>query len=238
MDDSTAHDFAQQVDETVVATARCIDAVSGLSDDQAREPSLLPGWTRGHLVTHLARNADALANVLHGAQAGEVRAMYPSQEERDAAIEAGAGRPASELCADLVAASGRWHQAAEELHATNLENTFLPRPEREPVPVRRVAVLRRTEVEVHHADLGLGYTAVHWPDDFVALLMKRRERELAADEIPLRWSTTDTGEAWGAEDGPEVTGPRASLVWWLLGRGSGEDLTSSSGELPDLGRWA
>ena len=71
------------LDETVVATARYLEALTELGDDDVRAPSLLPGWTRGHVITHVARNADALANVLHGAQRGELRAQYPSSEERD-----------------------------------------------------------------------------------------------------------------------------------------------------------
>ena len=35
--------------------------IDGLTEDQARGLSRLPGWTRGHLLTHIARNADGLA---------------------------------------------------------------------------------------------------------------------------------------------------------------------------------
>jgi len=226
------------LDETVVATARFLDTLSGLTDDDVRAPSLLPGWTRAHVITHVARNADALANVLHGAQAGELRAMYQSQEQRDADIEAGAKRSAAELLGDAVAACGRWHQAAEEVHSANLENPMERVPGGPTQPVRRVGMMRRTELEVHHADLGSGYTASDWPADFVSALMKRRHRELEDGGVALRWRATDTGESWAAGDGPEVTGPAAELVWWLLGRGRGEGLACSAGQLPELGRWA
>lgn len=226
------------VDETVMATARFVDTVSALSDEELRAPSALPGWTRAHVVTHVARNADALTNLLRGAQALEVRAMYPSQEDRDAAIDAGARRSAEELLTDVVAACGRWQQAANELPAAGLEAEGTSRPEGPPFPVRRVGTMRRTEVEVHHADLGAGYAAADWPADFVAALMKRRRRELAEAGIALRWEATDTGESWDTGEGPEVTGSAADLVWWLIGRGTGEALTCSDGRLPELGRWA
>jgi len=226
------------LDETVVATARFIEGISGLRDEDVRAPSLLPGWTRGHVITHVSRNADALSNVLHGAQAGEVRPMYESQEQRDADIEAGAGRSAAELLSDATAAAGRWHQAANELHSANLENPMARVADGPTQPVRRVGMMRRTEVEVHHADLGIGYTAADWPADFVSALMKRRHRELETAGVGLSWRATDTGETWTTGDGPEVTGTAADLVWWLLGRGAGDALACSDGRLPELGRWA
>lgn len=227
-----------RLDETVVATAGYLERVARLTEDDVRAPSLLPGWTRAHVITHLARNADALAGVLRGAQTGEVRAMYPSQEQRDADIEDGAGRPVAELRADAVASAGRWHQAANELHAALLDAPASRLPGDPTWPVRRVGSMRWTEVEVHHADLGLGYTAEDWPAEFRADLMERRRRELEETGPALHCYATDTGERWSSGDGPQVTGRSADLLWWLLGRGSGEHLQSSHGTLPELGRWA
>jgi maleylpyruvate isomerase len=225
-------------DETVVATARYLEALTELSDEDVRAPSLLPGWSRGHVITHLARNADALANVLSGPSAGETRPMYESNDTRDADIEAGAGRSAAELRDDSLAATDRWRRAAEQLHAEHLEAPGCRTPGGRTWPVRRVGMMRRTEVEVHHADLGIGYSAADWPSDFVAALMKRRRRELAEDGLPFSWRATDTGDTWSSGDGPTVEGTAADLAWWLLGRGSGERLTSSSGSLPEIGSWA
>ena len=226
------------LDETVVATARFLETVGRLGEEDVRGPSVLPGWTRAHVVTHVARNADALSNVLHAARAGETGSMYPSQEERDADIESGAGRAPHELLEDAVTACGRWRQAANQLHAADLEKPMSRLPGGPAQPVRRVGMMRRTEVEVHHADLDAGYTAEDWPTDFVAALMKRRQRELESSGVGLSWRTTDTGEHWETGPGPEVTGTAAALVWWLLGRGTGESLACSAGRLPELGRWA
>ncbi|GMA85022.1 hypothetical protein GCM10025868_02720 [Angustibacter aerolatus] len=71
-------------------------AVGRLSDDEVAARSGLPGWTRGHVLTHLSRNADGLARVLRSAMTGEVTPMYASAAARDADIEAGAARDASE----------------------------------------------------------------------------------------------------------------------------------------------
>jgi maleylpyruvate isomerase len=225
------------LDETVVATARYLEALTELDDEALREPSLLPGWTRAHVVAHLARNADALATVLHGAQAGEPRAMYQSQEQRNSDIEATAAWEAERLRADAVASAGRWLQAANELHASNLEAPGSSRPDSEQWPVRRVGAMRRTEVEVHHADLGIGYTAADWPADFVAHLLKRRQRELEGTGQAMTLELSDRDPVTIGTGGPTVSGSAADVVWWLLGRGAGEGLACSEGQLPDMGRW-
>ena len=225
------------VDETVVATATLLDAIGALTDDDVRVTSLLPGWTRAHVITHLARNADALVNVLRGARADELRTMYESQERRDADIEAGASRSAVELHDDVVAASGRWQQAANQVHAVDLDRPMARTPGAPTRPVRGVGTMRRIEVEVHHADLDIGYTAEDWPRDLVTALMERRQRELAEAGVAFRWRALDTGDTWETGAGPEVSGSAADIVWWLLGRGTGEALSCSAGRLPEIGRW-
>src|SRR6266567_8535421 len=78
------------------ATDRLLATAAGLTDRQAREPSLLPGWSRGHVLVHLARNADGLRNLLIWARTGVVTPQYPSQQARDDASRRGrAGQPAT-----------------------------------------------------------------------------------------------------------------------------------------------
>src|SRR4051794_2985006 len=104
----------ERIDE---ATRRLLGTVEGFSDDDVRQPSLLPGWTRGHLLTHLARGAEALGNLLDWARTGVPRQAYASQEARNAAIEAGAGRSAAELLADITATAGAFATAAASVPA-------------------------------------------------------------------------------------------------------------------------
>jgi maleylpyruvate isomerase len=85
-----------QIDD---ATALLLESVARLSDDDVRQPSLLPGWTRGHVLTHIARGGDALRDVLAGGPG------YPSREARAADIEAGAGRGIAEQVADIRASA-------------------------------------------------------------------------------------------------------------------------------------
>jgi maleylpyruvate isomerase len=225
-------------EETILATTRYLADIEGLTDDQMREPTTLPGWTRAHVITHVSRNADALSAVLHAAQEGRQIAMYADQQVRDAEIEAGAARSAAEIIEDAAASWGRMLQAENEIHDSHLDVTFTRRTGTEPIPVRHVGRMRRTEVEIHHADLLLGYTPANWPHDFARDLIAVRQNELA-DGPSMVLSSTDVDGLWkfGQGQGPEITGTIGDLAWWLVGRGDGSGLVSSTGELPQLPRW-
>jgi maleylpyruvate isomerase len=225
------------LDETLVATTRYLSGLTAWEESDARAPSVLPGWSRAHVVGHLARNADGLANLLVAGRTGEQLTMYGSQEQRDADIERTAGLPWPELLDDANRSARRWAAAAEALPADCLDAPVRRTPDAAPFPVRRVGRLRRTEVEVHHADLGAGYTARDWPADFFDALVERRHRELREAGVGVTVVADDRDWRWETGPGPTVRGAAADLLWWLLGRGTGEGLVCSDGRLPDLGGW-
>src|ERR1700734_3959150 len=66
---------------------------------------MLPGWSRGYVLAHLARGADAMRNLLVGASTGEDRPGYASSESRAADIEHGSRRSAKDLAADVADAA-------------------------------------------------------------------------------------------------------------------------------------
>ena len=70
------------------ATSRLLASVRDIQDVGA--PSRLPGWTQGHVLTHIARNADGAVNLLTWARTGVVTPQYASWAAREADIEAGA----------------------------------------------------------------------------------------------------------------------------------------------------
>jgi maleylpyruvate isomerase len=148
------------------AAARVLAATARLTDDEARQPSRLPGWTRGHVMTHLARNADALRNLAEGAIADEERTMYPSSEARDANIEAGSGRPAPELRADLERAQAALTETWARLSPDDWERPgfALAYGSR---PVNETINWRRRELLVHLVDLDVGVTPMSLPSDFL-----------------------------------------------------------------------
>lgn len=213
--------------------------IAGLTDEQAREPSLLPGWSRGHVLTHLARNADALINLTVWARTGVETPMYPSREIRNATIEAQSGRSADELVADVVESRARLDAALAEMPAEAWDARIRWGSGGWEATADSIPVLRRTEVEVHHVDLNLDHTIAHWPADFVQRLLAERVADLD-EEHPATGFTlvgNDDEGTWVVGDGAQViNGPPPALLGWLIGRTHGTALHSDR-PLPEIGPW-
>ncbi|PYI66710.1 hypothetical protein CVV68_12930 [Arthrobacter livingstonensis] len=149
------------------AQARLLDRVAELTDDDVSSPSLLPDWTVGHVLTHLARNAEAHARRLAGALRGLDVPKYESgQQQRRSEIEAGAHRLAGEIIADLATSLSHLEEVFALCAAAGWPNgQFLGGGD---YGVAGCPAHRLREVEMHHVDLGLGYTPLDWPDEYVA----------------------------------------------------------------------
>lgn len=138
------------------ATDELVLAIDGLSDAAVRAPSPLPGWTRGHVLTHLARNAEGGARLLGWARTGVPSYEYESIEARAAAIEQGAGRPAAALIADVRLSADELFTAAAMMPAAAWERTVRWTTGHE-TEAARVMPSRLGEVLIHHVDLDIGY---------------------------------------------------------------------------------
>jgi maleylpyruvate isomerase len=229
--------------EIAAATNRLLDTARALSDADVAGPSLLPGWTRGHVLTHIARNADGLVNLLSGARDGVQRTAYPAGPEgRAADIEAGAGRPIDELVADVAASHERFAAAVGEVpdDRWDFEQAWGSAGERR--PARAVLAARLREVAIHHVDLNTDYTAADWAPGFALHILRLSLPALEARGIaPLRLHPTDLdGEVVIAVSGGsdlQVSGPAHALATWLLGRDRGDRLVVAGGELPEPPAW-
>jgi maleylpyruvate isomerase len=230
-----------EIDETLLATTRYLQALTVLDDESVRRPSLLPGWSRAHVVAHLSRNADAFTRVLGQVAAGEPASMYASADARDAEIEDTVARlDLAGLVEDALASTARLTEAFWACEADpGTPYTRVPDGDQS-WPLHSVGPRRRAEVEIHHSDLGVGYEPATWPADFSSHLVRQRQEDLAAAGGPsMVLSATDVDGLWkfGEGQGPEIRGAVGDLAWWLVGRGGGQGLTCSAGDLPVLGRW-
>ncbi|RFS81355.1 maleylpyruvate isomerase family mycothiol-dependent enzyme [Actinomadura spongiicola] len=211
------------------ATRDLLATAARLDDGDVRGPSLLPGWTRGHVLTHMARNADGGTRLLTWARTGVESAEYPSMDARAAEIEAGAGRSAAALVADVRDSAQRFADAytlmPDEAWQRVVQWTSGARH-----PAARASDSRLTEVLVHHVDLDAGFLPGHWPAEFTTRTLGGVVASFArrADAPSLRLRATDTGREFGAGD-TLVSGAEPSLLAWLMGRSSGDDLTGAAG---------
>jgi maleylpyruvate isomerase len=223
------------------ATARLLRTAAAFGAADVAGPSLLPGWTRGHVLTHLARNADGFVNLLTAARTGEPIPMYASPQARTADIEAGAARAPEELLDDLRRSAERFTAAVEAMPVQAWAATVQAR--RGPWPAAMLVWGRLREIEVHHMDLGAGYRPADWPEAFAQRLLHEVATGLAdnpdAPAMVLHFDGVRHELVVGdPERAPTVTGPVPELVAWLIGRSAGELLTvAPDGPLPTPPEW-
>ena len=228
------------------AQARVDEIVAVMDDAASHGASLLPGWSRRHVISHLARNADGLVNLLTWARTGIEHPMYASAADRDADIEEGSRRLFQIQQEDLAAASGRFFTAADDLPAGAWTATVTARGGAA-VPATIIPWLRVNELLVHTVDLDCGVTF----DDLVELAGEHLETVLAfmvsrfagRTDVPsvLLEIVLPDGTARAASLGgtttattPRVTGTAAAAIAWLTGRSDGSALT---GDVPALPVW-
>jgi maleylpyruvate isomerase len=223
------------LETSATALIRTVDA---LGAEELAAPSLLPGWTRAHVVAHLALNGTALAGVMDAVLREEPVAMYESDEQRDTDIEELAGADQADLLDSLLAATTQFLDAAQAMDDKAWTGTFSRTPGTDPVPASDIPRMRRREIEIHHVDLGAVYAQQDWPQDFVVELLDVVCVDQAAVG-PFTAHAADLDRSWqvGGSGGPTVTGSAADLGWWLCGRGEGGGLASDAGALPRLGPW-
>ncbi len=172
------------------------------------------------MLTHVARNADGLAALVRSAVDGTGETMYTSPEDRDADIEAGAGRPAAELVDDVERTA---RALAEQLTRLGPEHAEL-RLERTPgqflVKGKNIPFMRLRELVFHHVDLLAGFGFADVDPEVQRLLLREEVRRLrACDPPPDLTLRTPDGDEWTIGAGTaSVEGDRGALLGWL-GRG-------------------
>jgi maleylpyruvate isomerase len=224
-----------------VATELLTEAVADLGEGDGQAPIALPGWTRAHLMSHLARNADALVNLLTWARTGIEHQMYASKADRDADIEEGAQRLVQVIKEDLLAANQRFEFAVGEMTDTEW-NATVGHHALGQIGVIIVPMMRQFEVCVHLVDLDVGIGFDDLPATLIEPLLPTAARPNGAVEggpvSTLRVDLADdrqrTFELMATDHSGEVSGSAAAAMGWLTGRTDGAGLT---GDLPDLAPW-
>jgi maleylpyruvate isomerase len=208
VDDAGRQRDIARVGEAHAALVAHLEAMAGGPGADPALPSALPGWTRGHVLTHIARNADSFVRVLEAARRGAATTQYEGGVEgRNTEIEAGSRRDWGSLVADVRSSAWRLDEMFVSQDRWDLAMT---NPAGESVPHSELPARRLREVVVHHADLGDdGYTAADWPADYVREELRRMEM------------VYDARRPMGITGLPEAALRATPLerLRWLLGRG-------------------
>lgn len=225
-------------------TTLFVGSVDRLSDDELRAPSALPGWTRAHVVGHLARNAEALGRLATWARTGVPTPMYPSREQRDADIEASALLPVSRLRVELVDTALALATAFDTMGQADWQATVRSAQGRE-IPASQVPWLRVREVWLHAVDLDCGTRVGDLPEGMLDALLDdvcgtMSGRSGCPSAVLEATDREDRGWRLGPPDdvaAATVRGSAAELAGWLVGRCSGASLRASGGVVPEMPRW-
>lgn len=240
---------ADLVDQVHQATDRVLRDAERLTEEQAESASLCPGWTRKHVLTHLAREADGLVNLLTWARTGVVTPMYPDAATMTEDIVIGGQRGIGEIVTDLRDASALLHATMTEMpdEAWFVTVRLGPAASGSPVEARELLWRRMVELELRHVDLDGPYTAAHWPEGFAERLLDESIHKLAQrdDVPPLHVQALDTGwtgSTVAGREGHHVQGPTRGLACWITGRSNGDGLHAVTESehlttLPELPRW-
>ncbi|MFE7719680.1 maleylpyruvate isomerase family mycothiol-dependent enzyme [Nocardia rhizosphaerihabitans] len=189
--------FTDARDWMTAGTTMFITAAAGLTEADYDAPTLLPGWRRRQLISHVAANADALGNLVHWAATGRPTPMYASPDGRAAGIERGTTMAGAELDA--------WLRRSADLLATAMAAltdeqwaTRVVTAQGRTVPATETPWLRAREVYVHAVDLAGDIGFGDLPDVFLTALV---------EDITAKRGAVPTDD-----------GPLPEVAAWLAGR--------------------
>lgn len=231
------HRAAENLALLDVETTRLLGTVDRLEPADLARDTLCHGWSVAHVLTHLARNADALRNLVRWAVDGRESAAYPSEAVRDTQISDGAQRSLEEIRQDVRTSADQFRSAAEELRGAAGSAQVRSRTGT-PVTGAQVVAMRTLEVVFHHGDLRCGYTFDDTDPAWVARTLRRgvRQWETAGGAPDLTLQPVGLDPLRLGAGGPVVHGTPGQVLLWLA-RGVDDGLRAEVG-LPTPPAWS
>jgi len=223
-------DLSRLARETAMMSA----TVQALSAEELAAGSLCEGWSRAHVIAHLASNGRTLVKLIDWAISGEPQKLYASQEARNAEIDQLAALPREELLSAFGESATYFAQQCERLAGElAVEEVDL---HGKIIPAADIVALRITEVAIHHHDLDTSWTIGEADPASQKDAIQAAVRTMRAKNAPGMTLLSEEGDTWGVGDGSlTVRANRAGLVEWLA-RGNTRNI-KADGPIPGLPTW-
>jgi maleylpyruvate isomerase len=218
------HDLTATLPWMREGTALLLGVADRLTETDLRAPSHLPGWTRAHVIGHVARNAEALVRLATWARTGVATPMYADREQRATEIESSAALPPDVLREQLKSTAAELEDALAALDATAWQTEVKSALGRT-IPAAEIPWMRVREVWLHAVDLASGTTFSDLPAPLIDTLLDDVTTTLSTRPgcPPVRLTPTDRARTWEfssptAEAPNVVEAPATELLAWTTGR--------------------
>lgn len=228
-------EIPERLKEITAAHERIRARMTELTEADAREAIELPGWTRGHVLIHLADLSRAFARQARYAVEGRTIEVYDGgRPTRDRRIEELHGRPVAWLREQVEEGLSALEDAWAALGPDDWD---LPCAYRNsPLFATQLAWWRETEL--HTVDLSVGYRSEEWSTPLASHVVSFLQPRLGQG---VRLVAETTGQEWhtGGDGTPVVVrGTVHSLAAWISGRPHGASPTVDGDQaLPELNAW-
>lgn len=241
-DQATDPEILQGLLDARRGTAFFARKLNELSDADLDGASLLPGWTRRHVVAHIGYNARAIARLVEWAATGVETPMYASTAIRNQEIDFGA--TLSPIALRNLFDHSAVHLSVEwrDLPDTAWKHQVRTIQGRQ-VPAYETIWMRSREVWVHAVDLDNGATFDQIPTNILERLLtdittawKNRgdDRNLLLKIIDAP-TVSELGDL-DSSDPNVITGTLPAVTAFACGRNN-QNVTSSKHETAIAPRW-
>ncbi|MFW0775537.1 maleylpyruvate isomerase family mycothiol-dependent enzyme [Paenarthrobacter nitroguajacolicus] len=214
--------------------------LSKMDESSVSEPSELPGWTRGHVLAHLAGISNAMARQLEYARRGETIELYDGgMDGRNKAIELAAGHSLARHTASVTTSLGAAIPAFDALGPDDWQARIAYRDGT--VFDGGLALWR--ELTIHASDLRLGFGPETWSRMFCEHLIGFLEARVPHTyKFVLQPTGLPQLSLGSGGTSIAITGMLTDIAAWLAGReatlGSLRATAAADGvDLPELLPW-
>ena len=198
----------RRVVHAVIERSRSIaETLNELGDDELRQPSELPEWSRLTIACHLRFGAGALSRMTRSTVQGVPVAYYPEGREaqRPRTLLPLPDESPQDVVESLALLSEELNREWSALDPAAWDVDIVEpqdNPDLGPIPLGRLPLLRLTEVEVHGTDLGLNLG--DWSEIFISTALPMRLDWLNVRRANYRVFDTELEGSWllVATDGP------------------------------------